>query len=229
MSKRKIVLLTLLLISIMAIYVHNVSKKVTQEDKEYLSIIFKQEAINADTLNFEQQIQWIHKAVFNLHQDFALLQPIAYNKAREPLNLYANGGGFCYDFSRTLEKHFMNNGFQTRHVAVYLRKDNFWNTILSPGVFSHSLTEVKTKNGWLIIDSNLPFYAMDINATIYSFEDLMLNSSEIQWELPLNAELKPFYSSEIVKIYGLYSRHGKFYKPYNFLPDYNFRELFYNF
>lgn len=228
MSKSKIVVLSLSIFTAIFVFIHNVSKKVTQDDKEYLSLIFKQESINADTLSFEEQIQWIHEAVFNLHKDLAVLQPIDYSNSREPQNLYSNGGGFCYDFSRSIEKHLLNNGFETRHVAVYLRNVGFWGTILSSNVYSHSLTEVKTKNGWMIIDSNIPFYAFDINGNIYSFKDLKTTSSSVLWKLELENDLKPFYSNNIEFVYGLYSRHGKFYKPYNFIPDYNLRELFYN-
>ena len=40
---------------------------------------------------------------------------------------------------------------------------------------------------------------------------------------PFNIYMKPF-----IYIYGLYSRHGKFYPPYNLVPDINYGEFIQN-
>jgi hypothetical protein len=37
------------------------------------------------------------------------------------------------------------------------------------------------------------------------------------------------YERPMVAVYGLYSRHGRFFPPYNALPDVNYRALTQNF
>ena len=225
--KKIIILLSALLLGL--VYLHNVPKKVSQKDKQALAEIFKTPVVVAEDLSFDEQIAYIDLLVNELHDNFALLSPIAYHEKREPIDLLANGGGFCYDFSRSIEKQLIFSGFETRHVAVYLRKDNFWSTISSKGVYSHALSEVYTKKGWLIVDSNEPFYAQTVNGEVYSFEALKKSETLPKWKLQIHPELAPFYTPQIEFVYGLYSRHGRFYPPYNFIPDYNFSELFYNF
>jgi len=208
---------------------HNVPKTVSQADEVSLEEIFGSKHVNGERLAFEDQISFIHGMVNTLHTSFVVGTPIAYNADREPSQLVLNGGGLCYDFSRTIEKYLIYNSFQTRHVAAYIKHGSFWNTITTKGVYSHSLTEVKTDKGWMIIDSNLKFYALDDANRIYAYKDLEKLKESPSWKLPLEEGMEPFYSSNVEFVYGLYSRHGGFYKPYNFIPDYNLRELFYNF
>ena len=210
-------------------YLHNVPKKISDEDKVALNHIFNTPIVVGDALNFEEQIEFIDLLVNELHSKFPLFSPIKYNAKREPKDLLANGSGFCYDYSRSIEKQLMLNGFKTRHVAVFRSKKNFWTTITSKGVYSHSLSEVKTKKGWMIVDSNEKFYAQDIAGEVYSFKSLEEMEQAPSWKLHIHSALAPFYESEIEYVYGLYSRHGSFYPPYTFIPDYNFSELFYNF
>ena len=79
------------------------------------------------------------------------------------------------------------------------------------------------------MDSNAPFYAMDTEGNIFSYEQLVKESETPNWLLPIGDDLDHFYTPEVIFVYGLYSRHGRFYPPYNAIPDYNIRELFYNF
>lgn len=228
MSKKKIIAGLVLVFMIVLLVVHNVPRKITEEDKEYLSIIFGGIYQNQEDLTFEEEIAYIDTLIRHLHQNYIML-PIDYGVPREPQDLHENSGGLCYDYSRSIEKQLMLSGFEIRHVAVYKREGGFFQTILSPGVFSHSLTEVKTKKGWLIVDSNVPFYALDVNGEIYDYKHLVKEESTPVWKLELVWKLAHFYTPDVVFVYGLYSRHGQFYPPYNFVPDYNLRELLYNF
>lgn len=211
------------------IYVHNVPKGISQEDKDALITIFDEDKVNAKELSFEDQINYIDKLVNKLHGQFKVLKPIQYNHKREPLQLIENGGGYCYDFSRSIEKQLIISGFKTRHAAVYLRKGSFFQTLSSKDVTSHSVCEVLTKNGWMVIDSNEPFYTQDVNGEVYSFKNLKDLEVTPTWKISPSRETSKFYWPKIEYVYGLYSRHGYFYAPYNAIPDYNFRELFYNF
>lgn len=227
-NKGKKIIFLVGILAVVLIAIHNVPKRLTPADEIALQQIFKSDIVDANQLDFKGQIAFIDELVKTLHQDFVVGIPIAYNEDREPSELIKNNGGLCYDFSRTIEKQLMLNGFKIRHVSAYVRRGNFWTTLATTGVYSHSLTEVQTKKGWMIIDSNIPFYAQDENGRPYSFEDLADLNELPKWKLPLHEELVHFYTGDLVFVYGLYSRHGRFYPPYNFIPDYNFRELFYN-
>ena len=144
-------------------------------------------------------------------------------------DLFENKQGQCYDFSRTIEKILIIKQLETRHVAIYQRLNSSTFKILTtPKSSSHSLLEVKTKKGWMIVDSNYPFLAIDNKNNPISFKQLV-KASSVEWknEIPKGYEI--YYKEPVIPIYGLYSRHGKFYKPYDFVPDYNFCELLYNF
>jgi len=53
----------------------------------------------------------------------------------------------------------------------------------------------------------------------------MEDSDEVLWRhKPPNI----IYQESFSFIYGLYSRHGKFYPPYTFIPDVNYVELIQN-
>lgn len=229
MNKKSITLLTTMILFVVVVAIHNVPKKVSKQDAEYLAIIFGGMYQKQQELSFDEEIDYIDTLINHLHQEYMLLQPIDYSESREPQDLHENNGGVCYDFSRSIEKQLMLSGFQTRHVAVYKQSGGFFKTILSPGVFSHSLTEVKTKKGWMIIDSNVPFYAQDKYGNIFDYKHLVAEKVMPNWRLSLDNGLEHFYTPDVVYVYGLYSRHGRFYPPYNFVPDYNFKELFYNF
>jgi hypothetical protein len=47
----------------------------------------------------------------------------------------------------------------------------------------------------------------------------------IQWEVRPPSDT---YLHHFVFTYGLYARHGRFYPPYNFIPDVNYGELLQN-
>ena len=52
-----------------------------------------------------------------------------------------------------------------------------------------------------------------------------LHNSSIQWKAPPPT---PLYTHPFVYVIGLYSRHGMFYPPYNYIPDINYLEFFQN-
>lgn len=229
-NRFKIFLVSLIMFVGLGIYIHSVPKHITEEDRISLKSIFDMEIQEAEDLSFEEQIAYIDELVHTLHGNMDLILPIGYDEQREPAHLLENGGGYCYDFSRTIEKQLILSGFKTRHAGVYLnlKKYSFLETIMSKTVTSHSVCEVLTKKGWMAIDSNEPFYAQDIEGNIYSFQELKGLEPTPEWKIKPTREVSKFYMAKIEVVYGLYSRHGHFYKPYNAIPDFNFRELFYN-
>jgi len=72
---------------------------------------------------------------------------------------------------------------------------------------------------WVSTDlDNQPLSIMDIQIGINNSISLKLSN-----EFPTDIYIKPF-----VCMYGLYSRHGRFYPPYGYLPDIHYGEFLYN-
>ena len=79
-----------------------------------------------------------------------------------------------------------------------------------------------------MVDSNAPWVSTDSNDQPISIEAIkrdIENTVAIEWgeEPPTAIYTKPF-----TFVFGLYSRHGRFYPPYNFVPDINYGEFFQN-
>jgi hypothetical protein len=218
------------------IWYHNVDKKVTKEDIEYGSYFFNEINFRRDTISFPEEIQFIKQIQSNVLNIAPLYRKkgIPFNQTREPKDLYSLKEGLCFDRSRVIEKILMSYGFETRHVALYqdkVEKSNI-KELMSSGTHSHAITEVLTQKGWMIVDSNAEWIGLDNDSSVYSCKKIQYfiqENKNISWQLPYPQEFKKFYGEECHVIYGLYSRHGKFYPPYNFIPDYNLRELLYNF
>ncbi len=156
---------------------------------------------------------------------------LPFNQKREPKELYEAKTGLCFDRSRVIEKILRYSGFNTRHVSIYSKGEEVFSALkalITPSISSHAITEVLTRNGWLIVDSNALWISIDTNKqpiSIASIQSNVENSIPINWgiEPPTDIYVYPF-----TFIYGLYSRHGKFYPPYNFIPDIHYGELFQN-
>jgi len=225
---KKIIIVLFFLLGI--IVYHSVSKAVRHKDMKYISIYLKGIDLPEDPqdLSYEEQINLIILIQANVLR----ISPkgevgIPHKKERRPENLYLFGQGLCYDRSFTLELIFVYLGFETRHVGLFRDDPNF-NTLkdlTKKGISSHSITEVLTKNGWLIIDSNKLWIGLDKNRAPYSMKLIEKSNFKVDWE---KTSTTFFYNNKCHFLYGVYARHGNFHKPYNLIPDYNFQELFYN-
>ena len=234
MSKKRnlahyLLLLGLLLLSVI-ILLHNVPTVVTDEDILTLQKIYPHQAIDASQLSFEEQIALVQSFQKELHQKINRGLPIDYSQSREPKDLLSHGTGLCYDFSRTIEKFVVLNQFEVRHVSIYLTDTKLGKikSFIRPGEPSHALTEVKTKKGWMIVDSSYEWIALDKSRKPYSFKEIcktLDSKKNINWLIQLEPIYLAFYDNCPVFIYGLYSRHGGFYPPFTILPDYNLKDL----
>ncbi len=228
-AKNKSSLLILPVLVLLTVAIHNVPKKVNVEDIEYISKYLEPVGVEKSPVNYsaKEEIAVIKKIQESVLKISPAGKGIPQGSERRPKDLFTHGEGLCYDRSFTLELIFQSLGFDTRHVSLF--EDNLQFSTLkelsSKGTLSHAATEVKTKNGWLIVDSSYPWLALDKDGIPYSMKKIEARNYSINWEVipPLK-----FYKSSSHFIYGLYSRHGKFYKPYNFIPDYNLKELTYN-
>ncbi|MGK0173207.1 MAG: hypothetical protein ACI9W2_004954 [Gammaproteobacteria bacterium] len=148
--------------------------------------------------------------------------------SREPKDVLEAGTGLCYDRSRVIEKILRNAGFETRHIAIYSTRDtgSSLRSLLTPQVASHALTEVLTQRGWLVVDSNVAWLSLDSahNPVGISAIKADVDRGAMVWlgqQDPMNA----IFSAPFVHVFGLYSRHGLFYPPYNRIPDIQYGEF----
>jgi len=224
----KIIVPILGIILVLLIVIHDVPKAPTEKDKQFIFTIYPKPPINAQLFSFEQQVALIQSFQKSIHQQFIIGDPIAYNQSREPEDLVNHKEGRCYDFSRTIEKFLMLNQFEVRHVAVYQVNPKVGKLLsfLKVQGASHSLTEVKTKKGWMIVDSNFEWIGIDSLGQPKSFREICAKRQT--WKYRVVKGYEPFFNECPIYIYGLYSRHGCFYPPYTFIPDYHFKDLLYN-
>jgi hypothetical protein len=213
------------------LWYHGVENSVTDEDLSYIPLYTANLSPASPENNYEEElrfIQGVQDAVLGVAPVNSGLERRA---EREPKDLYLAGKGLCFDRSRVIEKILRHYGFRTRHIFLYSAKDEGpLKAFFTPGVLSHAVTEVQTERGWLVVDSNDRWISLDSSGNPRGMRELQKTSKgevTIEWEsLP-----PPIYSdiAPTVFVYGLYSRHGEFYPPYNFIPDINYGELIENF
>ncbi len=209
---------------------HEVDNYLTEEDRNYIPIYLANITPLSKKRDFQDELTFILQVQSSVLNIASLNKGLPFNKEREPKDVYLAKTGLCYDRSRVIEKILRFSGFETRHIAIYstMKTGSPIRSILTPGVSSHAVAEVLTKRGWMVVDSNNLWVSIDQDRVPKSIEQIQLgieNSSGISW----NKKPPTFiYEEPFTYIYGLYSRHGKFYPPFNFIPDVNYRELMQN-
>lgn len=209
---------------------HAVDKSLSEEDKQFIPKYLENVGSLPENPSYSEQLNFIvaiQNSVLNVAPRNGGL-PLG--QKREPKELLEAGIGLCFDRSRVIEKILIYHGFETRHISIYSKRqtNSTIKSIITPGVPSHAVTEVYTKNGWLIVDSNAPWVSIDTNNQPVSIESIQYsikNQISIQWRLQPPTH---FYVEPFAFIYGLYSRHGRFYPPYNFIPDIHYGEFIQN-
>ena len=213
------------------LWYHGVSNELTDADKEYIPKFTDGIAPASFDSSYEDQIAFI-KDVQNAVMNIAPVNKgLPYGQEREPRNLYDAKLGLCFDRSRVIEKILRHHGFRTRHIFLYSVKDsNTISAFATPGVPSHAITEVLTERGWLVVDSNDRWVSLDDANNPRGMDDLRnaaQDEAAVNWlepPPPIYRDIAP-----AAYVYGLYSRHGEFYPPYNAIPDVNYSELIENF
>tara|TARA_B110000444_G_C18808038_1_gene581046 strand:- start:676 stop:1311 length:636 start_codon:yes stop_codon:yes gene_type:complete len=145
----------------------------------------------------------------------------------EPKYFMERGYGCCVQYSRLIEKTLNYYEFETRHVfMIKSHNGNSLFNILPLNQQSHAGTEVLTSIGWMGVDSISPIIMVNNKNNkfrVYKYKDIIDNKKIRELFTENN-----FYDQDLDLIYGLYSRHGKFYG-LNFPgPEFNLREILYN-
>ncbi|MDR5903031.1 transglutaminase domain-containing protein [Halomonas icarae] len=176
---------------------------------------------NADDMYFEDQVAFIRRVQDAVLGEVPVNAGIPHGQPREPDDLLARGMGLCFDRSRFIEKALRHHGFETRHIAIYSTEEtgSALVSLLTPQISSHAVTEVKTSRGWLVVDSNERWLSLDKGYQPVSIEQLSeMERKERQAQLLHQPDIA-IYADEFTFVYGLYSRHGMFYPPYDRVPD----------
>ena len=238
-SKVKIsVILVSTLFLLVGFFAYNqVNNSITEEDIFYINKFLdagniasiSPKASYEDEINYIVQVQ---KAVLKVAPYDKNIAGIPFNQPREPKNLYLKKGGSCSDRSRVIEKILRRSGFQTRHISFYSTKEpvSKFKSLITPHIESHAVTEVLTQKGWLVVDSNDPWISLDKQALPVSIKKIQSDTEirNIGWQPKYLPHMFSMYKNPFVPVYGLYSRHGKFYPPFNFIPDLYWPEFAYN-
>jgi hypothetical protein len=202
----------------------SVNNEITDEDREAIEWLMVQPQCE-NISSFDNQIECIgrvQEAIRKIVPDFNCALPGT--RPIEPYPFVQSGSGCCYDRARFTEKALRHYGFITRHIALYKTNRYGFLSIFIPGISSHATTEVKTAKGWMGVDSNHPFILLTKDGKPLTYKNFREKETEL---------LKPvappgFYDENIIVVYGLYSRHGKFHGRNLPAPEFNFDELKYN-
>lgn len=234
LSNKRAVVLGLLVCALggmgAVLYGHAVDNTLTAEDREYIPrYLVGVEPLPA-TPTFADELRYI-QAVQRAVQTIAHRStPLPKGQKREPKQLYEAGSGLCYDRSRAIEKILRYAGFESRHIAMYstLKTGSALRSVLTRGTTSHAVSEVRTQKGWLIVGANTLWVSLDRAGQPVSMQSLQASlraSRPISWA---NNPINFIYTEPFTFIYGLYSRQGQFYPPYNFIPDVEYDEFIQN-
>ena len=226
-SNKRYPLLSFIVFILLIFFYSAVDNELTIEDQRYI----KDHYINLPKiapykLSYPNQleiIKQIQKSVFKVAPKHI---GIPKRQKREPKDLFEQKIGQCFDRSRVIEKVLRYYGFKTRHIALYSiqKTGSIFRSLITPGIASHAFSEVYTSKGWLVVDSNHEWLALDRESNPFSIRDIRHNKPNVINRLK---EVLPsfIYKEDFFYVYGLYSRHGMFYPPYNYIPDINYVEF----
>lgn len=147
---------------------------------------------------------------------------IPHGQGRELTDVLRLGYGLCFDRSRAIETVLRTAGYDVRHASIYSTAEagSALSALATPRVPSHAVSEVKTSRGWMIVDSNRDWLGLTTSGKPLDLEQLRETDRRLVIGRPTKIFNGPF-----TYVYGLYSRHGGFYPPYNPVPDVNWSEL----
>ncbi len=228
-------MLVVMAVAIWLVNYYNVDKSLTDEDRHYVQLYlpgYPQDY--AKIITYSEQIALVELVQRRMGRRTTGWTAIPEGQPREPKQLYEQRSGLCYDRSRVLEKIYLYLGFETRHLSLFTREPfiHSWQTLLFHHVPSHAISEVETKHGWLMVDPNDLWVSLDRNhepVSMHKLQALYLRGERPAWEETVPSTDQRFYNDRCIPIYGLYSRHGRFYPPYTSgIPDFRVRGLLYN-
>jgi hypothetical protein len=222
------------LLAVVYVAYSRVDNSITAEDRVYIGKFLAEGGVKPmrkqrGYSDEEDYIKAVQRAIQRLAGKGECSPP---GSTREPKDLYTRRRGESYDRSRVIEKMLRNAGLQTRHIMLFSTSGagSRLKALLIPGVMSHSITEVLTRRGWMVVDPDDPWISVNRSGDPMTLRAVQSDVDKrlIAWD-DTEVRTMPFwYKQHFAYVFGLYSRHGKFYPPYNFVPDINWPEFFFN-
>lgn len=220
---------TTLLLLMSLLYFFQFDDTITEEDRYYAQLIADEYKLvkPSSFKTYKEEIifiQSVRNAVINMAPAY---DPIPFYHERNVKDFYEKGSGMCFDKSFVIEKMLRIYGFEVRHASIYYTTPGrpALLAVLSKS-YSHATLEVKTSKGWMLLDS-----LTDVTGLDYAGNPLTVSDFR-EWiqsgKAPADLMNDRHYGKPYICVYGLYSRHGTMFPPYNIVPDYNFRQLWYN-
>ena len=211
---------------------HNVSGKITPEDRVALKKILGDLDFERKD-DFENEIRFIRNIQDAVLDISPTLLKIPLRQTREPRDLLKSGHGQCSDRGRTIEKALRYHGFDVRFVSVFSRDKTFTppeTMAIDSGrdLRSHALIEVKTSKGWMFVDTNERWIALDADSNPVSLETWknIKDKDSFKWSSENVGEIYWLIRRNFTIVYGLYTRHGLFYPPFTpYIPDINMQTM----
>jgi hypothetical protein len=180
-----------------------------------------------DQSSFDAEVRTIREIQGKVIRTIVFEPRDRYGESHEPKHVLSLRLGQCFDRARAIEKFLRIVGFETRHVSIYDTEGrSSLNLLYKSHLPSHALTEVRTSRGWMAVGTGFEWVGLLKNSQPVSVKD-MAKGNLPDGFVPRD-EFGEMLPGRFHVIYGLYSRHGKFFPPYIFFPDINFRELLYN-
>jgi hypothetical protein len=219
---KKWVLISLPFALFALLYFHNVPNDLTSADEEALA--FYGRLNNTSHLDNVEMIETL------LDQMQILIRKdhgIPKGQTREPEDLVRFRTGKCYDWCRTAYKFFKFHDIEVRYLSIYAHNGNYLN-LLKPGIPSHAGLEIEMNGKWIYVDPFYGWIAKSSDNEYLSADDLFSDTGETL----LHSVPKKIHDLMVQKpivIYGLYSRHGRFYPPFTPIPDFSYSEFKLNF
>ena len=199
----------------------SVSKSISKDDK-YITKLLNVDKECLKLNSYEQEIKCIktiQESQLNLIKGTACRGKYINLGSKEVIN---QNTACCFDRSRITEQALQIYGFKVRHVFLIKITSNFLE-LFKPKTPSHAVTDVFTSKGWLGVDSNESFITISEDGTPYPYRQ------GIEFGLTKKYSDVDFYDFPTFHIVGIYSRNGKFFKPYlPFFPEINFGDFVYN-
>ena len=219
-------LLLLLAVAVVAL-THHVDLSVTSADaRTARQLMHTENSFGRRPATFAEEVVLARQVQDRVLDAAPVNEGIPEGRPRELSDLVRAGKGLCFDRSRAIETILRLHGMETRHASIYSEKEtgSALRSLATPGVESHAITEDKTRHGWMIVDSNVRWIGLTRDGRPAALARLS-RDPDGPWHPSIEAPVAQIFRSPFTYVYGLYSRHGRFYPPYNPVPDVNWKEL----
>ena len=199
----------------------SVPKRVTDRDLKAIGMLHA-DAACAGMNSFDREVNCIRTVQHAVQSSVPNRHCANHGEEIEPLNFLERQYGCCYDRSRFIEKALDHYGLETRHVFILDEYAHGLLALLIPNNPTHASTEVHTRRGWMGVDSNWSFLLLSRDGRPLTYDRV----GEVPTDVLSRAKFpRSFSSHPLIIIYGLYSRHGRFFGPKLPAPEINYPEL----